>query len=130
MVTAILMVFALITTNFSPLTDAMTAQDVPTQTALTSASVNQALSKMTVPPLMEVLTLNMMAKMNVYPTINAQRMNLVKILKQVSPVLVIMVIAVTGTNVTMIVNMNSALTIAISTHGAPILTARLHVAVI
>ena len=72
---------------------------------------------------MELLKLNVMTKMNVYPT-----MNLLKILKEVTPVLAIMVTAVT--NATMIMNANSALTIAISTHGAPELTVYLHVAVI
>ena len=85
---------------------------------------------MTVPSWKELLTLNVMTRMNVSPTMNAQRMHLAKILKEVTPVLVIMVTAGTDTNVTMIMNVNSALTIAMSTHGAPILTARLHVAVI
>ena len=40
---------------------------------------------------MELLKLNVMTKMNVYPT-----MNLLKILKKVTPVLVIMVTAVTN----------------------------------
>ena len=125
MVTAILIVFASTTTNFSSLTDAMSTHDMLKQMVLTSTSVSQALSKMPVPPWMELFTLNVMTKMNVYPT-----MNLVEILKEVTPVLVIMVTAVTRTNVTMIINVNSALTIAISTHEAPILKARLHVAVI
>ena len=50
MVTAMLIVFASITTNFSSLTVAIPTQDVSTQMVLTSASVSQALSKMTVPP--------------------------------------------------------------------------------
>ena len=60
---------------------------------------------------MELLTLNVMTKMNVYTS-----MNLVKILKEVTPVLVIMVTAVT--NARMIMNVKSALTISISTHSA------------
>ena len=46
MVTAMLIVFASITTNFSSLTVAIPTQDVSTQMVLTSASVSQALSKM------------------------------------------------------------------------------------
>ena len=50
MITAMMIVFASITTNFSSLTVAMPTQDVSTQMVLTSASVSQALSKMTVAP--------------------------------------------------------------------------------
>ena len=124
-----LMVFASIT-NVSSLTAAMTTQDVQTPMTLTSAFMSPALSKMTVPPWMELLTLNVITRINVCPTMNAQRMQIVKILKEVTHVLVMMVATVTVTNVTMIINVNSAIIIAISMHGAPILTARLHAAVI
>ena len=59
----------------------------------------------------------------------AQRMHLVRIPKEVTPVLVPMDTVVTVMSVTMITSVNLALIIAMPMHGARTLMAPLHVAV-